>query len=112
MGGRNGESTDEVLEKLRGWVADVYQNCGFEADAALSTLNMLANIESKMEEYLTIVDKMPPAFVEEAEKAREKERRQRAREEKMEAQRSLQEERMKRAIERAKAPVQKKVGKP
>jgi hypothetical protein len=40
---------------------------------------------------------------------KDKERRQRLREEKMEAQRALQEERVQRALERARAPVKKKV---
>jgi hypothetical protein len=40
-----------------------------------------------LEEYLSVADTMPPEFVEASEKAREKERRQKAREEKMEAQR-------------------------
>ena len=43
---------------------------------------------------------------------KDKERRQRIREEKMDAQRLLQEERVQRALERAKAPVKKKTGKP
>jgi hypothetical protein len=51
-------------------------------------------------------------FVVKAEKSREKQRRQRAREEKMEAQRVAQDERLKRALERARAPVKKKTGKP
>lgn len=42
---------------------------------------------------------------------KDKERRQRLREEKMEAQRILQEERVQRALERARAPVKKKVNK-
>jgi hypothetical protein len=40
---------------------------------------------------------------------KEKERRHRLREEKLEMQRALQEERVQRALERAKAPVKKKV---
>jgi hypothetical protein len=41
---------------------------------------------------------------------KDKERRQRLREEKMDAQRIMQEERVQRALERARAPVKKKVG--
>jgi hypothetical protein len=40
---------------------------------------------------------------------KDKERRQRLREEKLEAQRAVQEERVQRALERARAPVKKKV---
>ncbi len=50
--------------------------------------------------------------VEKAEKEKEKERRLRVREEKMAAQKKQQEDRIKKSIERSKAPVQKKTGKP
>lgn len=44
--------------------------------------------------------------------AREKERRQRVREEKLEISRKLQEERVQRSLRRAQEPVQKRQGKP
>lgn len=40
------------LEELTAKVSEVYVRCGFEADNSISTLQMLANIESKLEEYL------------------------------------------------------------
>ncbi len=43
---------------------------------------------------------------------KDKERRQRLREEKLEAQRLAQEERVRKALERARAPVKKRIGKP
>ena len=33
-------------------VTEVYVRCGFEADASVSSLQMLTNIEAKLEEYL------------------------------------------------------------
>ena len=50
--------------------------------------------------------------VEKAEKEREKDRRLRVRTEKMAAQKKAQEDRINKSIERSKAPVQKKTGKP
>lgn len=43
---------------------------------------------------------------------KDKERRQRQREDKLESQRLVQEERINRAMERARAPIAKKIGKP
>mmetsp|Transcript_17130 Transcript_17130/g.23649 ORF Transcript_17130/g.23649 Transcript_17130/m.23649 type:complete len:605 (-) Transcript_17130:110-1924(-) len=103
---------EATLDDLSQKVTQVYERCGFEADASVSSLQMLTNIEAKLEEYLSIIDQMPEDFVEVAEKLKEKERRQRAREEKLEQQRKEQERRVQRSLERAQAPVHKKQGKP
>ena len=100
------------LEQLSAKVSEVYVRCGFDNDASLSTLQMLTNIEAKLDEYFSIIETMPTEFVEQAEKAKEKERRQRAREEKLEQQKREQERRVQRSLERAQAPVMKKTGKP
>ena len=91
---------------------------------------MLAAIESRLEELFETIESLPPEKVEAAEKvlyqsksrinslippqnallqAKEKERRMRLREEKMEEQRLAQEERLKRALERAQADPKKRV---
>jgi len=101
-----------TLDVLSHKVTEVYVRCGFEADASVSSLQMLTNIEAKLEEYLAAIDLMPEDFVEVAEKQKEKERRHRAREEKIEQQRREQERRVQRSLERAQAPVHKKQGKP
>ena len=111
-GGQRMGVQDITLDSLSAKVNEVYVRCGFDSDASMSTLQMLTNIETKLEEYLTIIDEMPEDFVEAAEKAKEKERRQRAREEKIEQQKREQERRVRRALERAQAPVHKKTGKP
>ncbi len=79
---------------------------------AFVVMQMLTNIESKLEEYLANVDTMQTEFVESLEKAREKERRRIARDEKLAAAAREHEARMARALERASAPVFKKQGKP
>jgi len=102
---------ETTLEELSAKVADVYVKCGFDSDASIGTLQMLTNIEAKLEEYLSVIDVMPDYFVETAEKHKEKERRQRAREEKLQQQRQEQERRVQRSLERAQAPVHKRTGK-
>eukprot|EP00976_Prorocentrum_cordatum_P027219 552570-Prorocentrum_minimum.AAC.1 len=55
---------DVSLDDLSSKVTEVYVRCGFEADASQSSLQMLTNIEAKLEEYLAIIDQMPEDFVE------------------------------------------------
>jgi hypothetical protein len=105
-------SADRLLRGLNAKVLEVYTQAGFENDAKLSTLDMLRNIEMKLEELISEAEKMAPEVIEAAEKAREKERRHRIREEKLEEARRQQEERIKRALERSQAPVQRRTGKP
>eukprot|EP00899_Mesostigma_viride_P027760 jgi/Mesvir1/8169/Mv12474-RA.2 len=102
---------ENSLEELAVKVADVYSRCGFDNDASIGMLQMLTNVEARLEEYLSVIDKMPPEFVESLEKAKEKDRRQRMREEKLEAQKREQEKRVQRSLERAQAPVHKRTGK-
>ena len=115
MGGTAGSGSASAaisLDQLTSRVAEVYVRGGFDADASVGTLQMLTNIESKLEEYLAAVDAMPAEFADGIEKAREKERRRVARDEKLLAQRLEHESRMSRALERASAPVFKRTGKP
>ncbi|KAJ3000684.1 Coiled-coil domain-containing protein 38 [Globomyces sp. JEL0801] len=107
-----GDSQEKLLEDLNHKVKEVYRRCLGDNDGDLSTLQMLTSIENRLEQLFEAIELMPPDKVEEAEKMKDKERRQRLREEKLEAQRALQEERVQRALERARAPVKKKTGKP
>ena len=70
---------------------------------------MLAAIEGKLEELFETVESLPPDMVEVAEMAKEKERRLRMREEKLVEQRHHQEERLRKALERAHAAPTKSV---
>ncbi|KAJ3072962.1 Coiled-coil domain-containing protein 38 [Podochytrium sp. JEL0797] len=106
------ESQEKLLEDLNHKVKEVYRKCIGDSDANLNTLQMLTNIENKLEQLFETIENMPRDKVEQAEKTKDKERRRRLREEKMETQRLLQEKRVQIALERAKAPVKKKVGKP
>ncbi|KAI9002378.1 hypothetical protein BC832DRAFT_118769 [Gaertneriomyces semiglobifer] len=105
-------SQESMLESLNVKVKEVYRRCIGDNEASLSTLSMLTAIENRLEQLFETIERMPVEKVEQAEKMKDKERRQRLREEKLEAQRQLQEERVQRALERARAPVKKKIGKP
>ncbi|XP_022081515.1 cilia- and flagella-associated protein 100-like isoform X2 [Acanthaster planci] len=104
------EDQEAMLDTLNRKVEEVYRNCIGDNEANISTLQMLTNIENRLEELFESVETMPPEKVEAAEKAKEKERRLRQREEKIEAQRIHQEERVRRALERAQADPKKKTG--
>lgn len=106
----NAEDQEKMLEQLKKKVSDVYQNCIGDNEANISTLQMLTNIENRLEELFEMIEVMPADKVELAEKAKDKERRLRLREEKLVAQKKHQEERIRKAIERAQAEPKKKTG--
>ena len=87
----------------------VYRSCIGDNEASIASLQMLTAIENRLEELFDNIDKMPPHLVEAAEKAKEKERRMRMREEKILQQKVHQEERVKKALERSKADPKRKV---
>ena len=106
------QAQEQTLEELNRKVAEVYRAIFAEADHSLGTLQMLTNIEARLEDLLTIILGMPPEVVEAAEKQKEKERRQRVRELKQEQMARAQEERIQRSIRRAQEPVKRRTGKP
>ncbi|BFZ08075.1 hypothetical protein BsWGS_11113 [Bradybaena similaris] len=99
------------LSELNKKVEDVYRHCIGDNEANISTLQMLTNIENRLEELFEIIETMPPEKVEAAEKAKDKERRLKLREEKLEQLRLHQEERIRKALERAQAAPKKQTGK-
>ncbi|KAI9141692.1 hypothetical protein BKA69DRAFT_373169 [Paraphysoderma sedebokerense] len=105
------ESQSIVLGSLNHKVRDVYRKCIGDHESNISTLQMLTSIENRLEQLFEMIELMPQDKVEKAEKMKDKERRHRLREEKLDAQRLLQEERVQRALERARAPMKKKTGK-
>ncbi|RMX58693.1 hypothetical protein pdam_00009492 [Pocillopora damicornis] len=100
------EDQEKMLQTLNKKVEEVYRNCIGDNEANISTLQMLTNIENRLEELFEQIEVMPP------DRAKEKDRRLRLREEKMELQRLHQEDRVRRALERAQAEPKKKTGKP
>ncbi|XP_005383890.2 PREDICTED: coiled-coil domain-containing protein 37 [Chinchilla lanigera] len=111
FGEYKGDQQDKLMESLSHKVQDVYQHCvGTQQEANLGTVQMLTIIEHQLDELLENLERVPPAKIEQAEKAKEKERRMRLREEKVQLQRLLQEERLQRARARAQAEIKKKRG--
>nr|XP_056718899.1 cilia- and flagella-associated protein 100 [Euleptes europaea] len=104
------EVQDKMLVSLHRKVLEVYRRCIGENEANLGTLQMLTVIEHQLDDLLECLERVPPAKIEQAEKAKEKERRIRMREEKIKQQRALQEERLQRALARAQAEVKRKTG--
>ena len=62
------EDQDKMLVELNRKVEDVYVNCIGSNEANITTLQMLTNIENKLEELFQKIEQMPPEKVEEAEK--------------------------------------------
>ncbi|XP_066469074.1 cilia- and flagella-associated protein 100 [Tiliqua scincoides] len=104
------EVQDKMLVSLHRKVLEVYRRCIGENEANLGTVQMLTVIEHQLDDLLECLERVPAAKIEQAEKAKEKERRIRLREEKIRQQRLLQEERLQRALARAQADVKKKSG--
>ncbi|EHH16148.1 hypothetical protein EGK_11390 [Macaca mulatta] len=109
FGEYKGDQQDKLLESLNWKVLDVYRNCiGTQQEANLGTVQMLTIIEHQLDELLENLERVPQVKIEQAERAKEKERRIRLREEKLQMQKILQEERLQRARARAQAEIKKK----
>merc|ERR1712070_1200991 len=106
------QEQEQTLRELSLKVSDVYQKVGFEVDPNLGTLQMLTNIESKLEELLTTIGQMDPTVVERLEKDKQKQRRTRQMEQTLLAAQREQEERNLRSLRRSQEPVKKRTGKP
>ncbi|XP_068550227.1 cilia- and flagella-associated protein 100 isoform X2 [Anas acuta] len=107
----NTDVQDKMLTSLNKKVQEVYNQCIGDNEANLTTLQMLAAIEKRLNNLLDNLERVPPEKIAQIEKAKEKERRIRFREEKLKQQKKLQEERLQRALERAQATVIIKPGK-
>ncbi|CDQ60081.1 unnamed protein product [Oncorhynchus mykiss] len=100
-----------MLDSLGAKVEEVYRSCVGDTESNLSTLQMLTVIESRLGELLENVEMIPKERLLMAERTKEKERRLRLRDEKMHQAKQHQEERLKRALERAQADIKKTTGK-
>ncbi|XP_045390229.1 LOW QUALITY PROTEIN: cilia- and flagella-associated protein 100 [Lemur catta] len=106
-----GDEQDRLLDSLTLKVRDVYRHCvSSQPEANLGPVQMLTVIEHQLDELLETLEHVPPATIEQVEKAKEKERRLRLREEKARMQKLLQEERCCGAQARARAEIKKKRG--
>jgi len=107
------ERQDGVLRSLHGKVLDVYKRCGFDVSGGSpATLFMLSELERRLEELLAEMGGMPPEYVVKAEKAKDKQRRDRKRAEVQLEQERLQEERNRKSNERSMMAPPKRTGRP
>ncbi|XP_036375564.1 coiled-coil domain-containing protein 38-like [Megalops cyprinoides] len=98
---------DKMIRCLHDKVKNVYAKCvdGVES----STLSMLTSIEDKVEDIIERIEELPPGVADAIERARETERRQKMQEMKQLMEKQAQQERMRRATERALADIKKLV---
>lgn len=112
---KKGDSEQEqLLKELTEAVLEVHGASGYDADNDPKPLQMLYEIEKKLEEYLTQLDEVEakdPKALDELERQKEKERRERVKSRRKEVQERKTEERLKASLLRSQAPVHKKIGK-
>uniref|UniRef100_A0A673ZLR3 Uncharacterized protein n=1 Tax=Salmo trutta TaxID=8032 RepID=A0A673ZLR3_SALTR len=101
------DKQDVMLNVLHKKVKEVYRVCMGEVDSNISTLHMLANIESRMQDVMDRLETLPPDNIDTVRTQREKEKRMR--EEKLLMKKHHQEERLRMALERATSVSKKRV---
>uniref|UniRef100_A0A8C3JIZ2 Cilia and flagella associated protein 100 n=1 Tax=Calidris pygmaea TaxID=425635 RepID=A0A8C3JIZ2_9CHAR len=104
------DDQEKMLRSLNKKVLEVYCHCTGENETNLQTLQMLMVIEKQLNDLLDNLERIPPAKVEQAKKAKNMERRMWLREETLREQKQQQEERLQRALERSQATIKKKSG--
>jgi hypothetical protein len=103
---------DALLPELRARIVEVYERCGFKANASSDTISMLTALEGRLEALLSELAGLEPEYVSLKEKEKERERRVRVREARLKAAQEAHEIRQHKMLERAQAPVVKRKGKP
>ncbi|VDP74286.1 unnamed protein product [Echinostoma caproni] len=106
-----GKSQQEaVLELCRTQIAASYKICMHKSDVSMSALQMLNDLEEKMIRLVQLMHTLPDDQIKSLLQAKEKEHRVQVKEQKKQEQRMHQEERVHRALERAKAEPKKVTG--
>lgn len=112
---RGASEQDQLLAELADHVMQVHAACGHDSEHDPDTLQMLGNIESKLEEFLAVLDNAEESglagLVEKLCFTKEKERRECVRKQRKEQQDRKIEERLKASLQRSMQPIHKKVGK-
>ncbi|MCJ8729505.1 hypothetical protein PDJAM_G00107150 [Pangasius djambal] len=108
--GKSKAEEESTLNALGQKVEEVYQSCIGDSEANLGTLQMLTAIERRLGDLLESIELIPADRLAMAERAKEKERRLRLRDEKLTLQKQHQEERIKKAFERAQAEIKRTSG--
>ncbi|XP_072252593.1 cilia- and flagella-associated protein 100 [Leuresthes tenuis] len=104
------EDQDAMLDSLSEKVAEVHRSCVDDRMTNLSTLEKVANIESRIFSLLEGLESIPEERLEMLKKIKDSEKRSRQREEKLREQQEKQKERMRRYMERSLADSKKMTG--
>ncbi|XP_060774268.1 cilia- and flagella-associated protein 100 [Neoarius graeffei] len=108
--GKSKAEDERTLNALGQKVEEVYRSCIGDSETNLGTLQMLTAIENLLCDLLESIEVIPEDHLAMAERAKEKEKRLRLRDEKLTLQKQHQEERIKKAIERAQAEIKRTSG--
>ncbi|KAM8980730.1 coiled-coil domain-containing protein 38 [Sarcophilus harrisii] len=107
----NSEIQEKLIESLSKKVNQVYKVCIGDVDIAnLNPVQKLVKVESRLVELSDLIDSVPKENIEVIEKAKQRERRQKLREEKLKEKQRSQEEKIRIALERAVSQPKKKMG--
>eukprot|EP00117_Sycon_ciliatum_P036143 scpid19586/ scgid0346/ Coiled-coil domain-containing protein 37 len=102
--------TTDALAGLEVKVASVYKSSVGINEANITSLQMLTAVEAKLHELFDIMSRMPAHQLADAERMKDKERRQRQKDEQLAESRRQNEERLQKALDRAKAAPKKQLG--
>ena len=111
-GGAAAAALDALLPELRARIIEVYERCGFKANASSDTISMLTALEGKLESLLASLAGLEPEYVSLKEKEKERERRIRVRAARLAHAAEEHERKQAKMLQRAQAPVVRRVGKP
>ncbi|XP_036616607.1 coiled-coil domain-containing protein 38 [Trichosurus vulpecula] len=107
----NSEIQERLIDSLSRKVNQVYRVCIGEGDMAnLNPVQKLVKVESRLVELSDLIDSVPKESIEVIEKAKQRERRQKMREEKIREKQRSQEEKIRIALERAVSKPKRKMG--
>lgn len=106
----NQTEKEEALQKLNEAVRTVYARSGFDSSSKPETLTMLSQLESRLEQLLQEIERLPKDYVITAERQKEKKRREDKREKQQRELEERQEKKNKAAIERSMQAPKKRIG--
>ncbi|XP_075199553.1 coiled-coil domain-containing protein 38 [Anomaloglossus baeobatrachus] len=95
------EDQDKMLSTLKKKIADVYTCCIGEAQAAINPVQMLSSIENRYGDLQDLLESLPKEMVQVEQRAKQRERRMKIRQETLKDELLKQEQRMIRTLERA-----------
>jgi len=110
----NASERDQLIDDLTKTIIEVHKECGYDTEADPQPKQMLKSIESKLEEYLTILDEEEeesPLAVQTLQHEFEKRRRAFVKSERKKANDAKIQERLDNSLIRSQLPIHKKVGK-